>query len=82
MRQDARFDLRQLLSLLAVLLLTPALRLFPSGAVRLAGRAAVTATGADLVLELEDFLVAQYRLLSVAGHQAISSDIWELTISW
>lgn len=34
------FDLRQLLSLLAVLLLTPALRLFPSGAVRLAGRAA------------------------------------------
>lgn len=40
MRQDARFDLRQLLSLLAVLLLTPALRLFPSGAVRLAGRAA------------------------------------------
>ena len=40
MKQDARFDLRQLLSLLAVLLLTPALRLFPSGAVRLAGRAA------------------------------------------
>ena len=40
MDKQERFDRRQLLALGAVMLLTPALRLYPASAVRLAGRAA------------------------------------------
>lgn len=52
MKFQDRFDRRQLLALGAVLFLTPALRLFPSGAAKLAGRAAWLTVPAALPLLL------------------------------
>jgi len=61
-----RYGRRQLFSFCAVVLLTPALRLFPSGAVRLAGRAAWLSPPAALPLLLLYFLFL-CRLLSQRG---------------